>query len=960
MPDPSLIRIVGARHHNLKNISVDIPRNKLTVISGLSGSGKSSLAFDTIYAEGQRCYVESLSIRARQFLEQLPKPDVDRIEGLIPTIAIEQGHLTASPRSTVATISELYDFFRVLYARVGQPHCWKCNRPIHRQTASQIVDLGMALPEGFRLVVLAPLVHEKRGDHALLLTRLEREGFVRVRLDGHIQALEDLQSLDAGKVHTIEAVVDRLVLKPQVASRLTDSIELALRLSGGRVVLSHAAHGDGPSRDQRYSSLFACADHPGVSLPELSPRLFSFNSPHGSCPQCTGLGTALEFDPELIVPDINASLSEGAITAWRQSGRRMTALYEKVVDEFCQHFGVSPDLPFKSIPVPLRRFLLEGTSKKDQKEHGAEFEGVIPNLRRRWESSESDSVKRRLHAFLSELPCTACHGGRLCQGALSVRIDQTNLPELCSLSIQAARRFLEDVRFDGEQAIIAEPILREIRQRLGFLCDVGVEYLTLDRKGASLSGGEGQRLRLATQIGGGLSGVCYVLDEPTIGLHQHDAHRLTLSLKNLTDMGNTVIVVEHDEEVMRAADHLIDVGPGAGAHGGQIMAQGNLEDILAAEESITGQYLSGRAAIPCPQARRPMDEQNCIRIEGATAHNLKNIDVSFPLGMFVCVTGVSGSGKSTLVSQILLRALRRALTGSGTKPECLGRIEGVSRIDRIIEVDQSPIGRSPRSNPATYVGVFDQVRKLYAQTREAKIRGYQAGRFSFNIKGGRCEHCQGQGTKQIEMHFLPDVFVSCEACSGKRYNRDTLDIRYRGQSIADVLDMRIESALEFFSSFPRIEQPLRSLMDVGLGYMTLGQASNTLSGGEAQRVKLAAELGKTAAGHTIYILDEPTTGLHAADVHQLLDVLNRLVEIGHSVVVIEHNLDVIKSGDWVIDLGPEGGDGGGYVVAEGTPEQLAESADSYTGQFLAARFARSAVTETRSVHSPLRTAARKP
>ncbi len=939
MSDSAVLRIIGARQHNLRNVSLEIPRNALTVITGLSGSGKSSLAFDTIYAEGQRRYVESLSAHVRQFLQQMTKPDVDRIEGLSPTIAIEQRHVSSNPRSTVATATELYDYLRVLYARVGEPLCWECGRTIVRHSPSRIVDAAQEAPDGARLMVLAPLVCGARGNHAAVLARIAREGFVRARIDGRIVTLETPPKLNPRQAHTIEVVVDRLTVKAGISARLADSVELALRLSGGSVILSIAAGGDGTSVDQRFSTLFACSYHPEVKLPELSPRLFSFNSPHGACPACTGLGNVLEFDPDLVVPDAGRSLADGAVAAWRHSGQGMTATYRATIREFCAHFGVAPDIPFRNIPAEPRRILLEGTTEQDQAKYGASFEGVMPNLRRRWETTESESVKHRLHGYLSEAACEACGGSRLRREALAVRIAGRSIAETVRLNIETAREAFDALAFDGERRTIAEPVLREIRHRLRFLCDVGVDYLTLDRASRTLSGGESQRIHLATQIGSGLSGVCYVLDEPTIGLHQRDSQRLTASLKHLVSMGNTVIVVEHDEDLIRAADYVVDIGPGAGAHGGEIVACGSLDDLLACERSITGKYLSRRCAVPLPEERRAVDLRRSLELFGASANNLKDQDARFPLGCFVCVTGVSGSGKSTLVSDILLRALRRALTGSGPRPGAFRRLSGASQVDKVIEIDQSPIGRTPRSNPATYGGVFDLIRQLFARTREAKIRGYTAGRFSFNVKGGRCEECQGQGTKQIEMHFLPDVYVTCSACRGTRYNRETLEVRYRGKNIADVLDMRVEEARRFFDSFTKIKRLLQTLMDVGLGYVTLGQSSVTLSGGEAQRVKLAAELGKPPAGHTVYLLDEPTTGLHFADVHNLLNVLNRLVSLGHTVIVIEHNLDVIKVSDWVIDLGPEGGDRGGRIVAEGPPEAIAACPQSYTGRFLADRLA---------------------
>ena len=930
------IRIVGARQHNLKNITLEIPREQLTVITGLSGSGKSSLAFDTIYAEGQRKYVESLSAYARQFLEQMQKPDVDRIEGTTPTIAIEQRSASMNPRSTVATVTEIYDYLRVLFARVGEPRCWECGRPIGRQSTSQIVDAVLAMPGGARIQVLAPMVADKRGAHADLLARVVKEGFVRARIDGRMVKLEDAPSLATQKKHTIEVVVDRLVVKEHIQARLADSVDLSLALSDGRVTVC-VENGDGQFEDHVFSSHFACPRHADVNLPELSPRLFSFNSPHGACETCNGLGTILEFDPELIVPDKELSLSGGAILAWRHGGKRMNAVYGAMVRDFCQAFDVSPEIPFRNIPEALARILLHGTTTAEAAERGVSFEGVIPNLRRRWETTDSESVKQRMHGFLSEAPCETCHGTRLRSEALCVKVADRDIADISALSVDAAHTFFQGLTFEGEHQTIADPILREIRQRLQFLCDVGVDYLALSRGSATLSGGEAQRIRLATQIGSGLVGVCYVLDEPTIGLHQRDTQRLVGTLRRLADMGNTVIVVEHDEECISAADHIVDIGPGAGAEGGRVVAEGPLDRILACEESITARYLTGKYAIPVPDERRPVDLANAVEVRGARQNNLKNIDVRFPLGCFVCVTGVSGSGKSTLITEILHRALHRAIHGTGPRPGELERLVGASRVDRVIEIDQSPIGRTPRSNPATYVGVFDLIRQLYAQTREAKIRGYSPGRFSFNVRGGRCEDCQGQGIKRIEMHFLPDVFVECGTCKGTRYNRETLEVRYRGRNIADVLDMRVEEAGSFFENFPKIRQLLRALQDVGLGYMRLGQASTTLSGGEAQRVKLAGELGKSPTGHTMYILDEPTTGLHFADIHKLLNVLNRLVAMGHTVLCIEHNLDVIKVSDWVIDLGPEGGDAGGEVVVEGTPEDVARCSRSHTGSFLKKR-----------------------
>ena len=927
------IRIRGAREHNLKDVDIDIPRERLVVITGLSGSGKSSLAFDTIYAEGQRKYVESLSAYARQFLEQIQKPHVDHIEGLPPTLAIEQRSGLANPRSTVATTTEIYDYLRLLFARVGVPFCHKCGKRISQQTVEQMVDTILAWPADTKFMVLGPLVRGKKGEHKDVLQRVKREGFVRVRINGEIYDINNPPEIDKKARHTIEAVVDRLVVKPAIRSRLADSLETALRLSDGLVIVTHQLPGEAAWTDEVFSEKYACPDC-GISLAELEPRIFSFNSPYGACPLCGGLGIILEFDPELLVPDPSLSLATGAIDAWRRGGKRMNIFYNKLLREFCDRFAVSADAPFKDLPADIQRLLMYGTTGEDTEKYNAEFEGVIPNLQRRWEKTDSEYVKSRLHAYLSEQRCRKCKGARLQPEALSVRIAYKNIHEVVQMTIDESLRYFEDLNFAGEAAHIAEQILKEIKQRLGFLVDVGLGYLTMDRPSATLSGGEAQRIRLATQVGSGLVGVCYVLDEPTIGLHSRDNEKLIRTLRRLADMGNSVIVVEHDEEAIRAADYIIDVGPGPGAHGGEIIAHGTLEQLLRNPKSITAKYLNGTCTIPVPSRRRSVDPRKSIELTGCREHNLKNVSAKFPLGTFVCVTGVSGSGKSTLVSQTLLNALKRRLYNSKDKPGLHDSLLGAEQLDKVIEIDQSPIGRTPRSNPATYTGVFDLIRQLYARTREAKIRGYSSGRFSFNVKGGRCEACQGQGVKRIEMHFLPDVFVACEQCHGRRYNRETLEIGYKGKSIADVLDMRIEEAYQFFSNFAKIKQLLRALMDVGLGYMQLGQPSTTLSGGEAQRVKLAGELGKTATGHTVYILDEPTTGLHFADIQNLLSVLNRLADMGNTVIVIEHNLDVIKTVDWIVDLGPEGGENGGRIVAEGTPEQIADNPNSYTGMFL--------------------------
>jgi len=943
---PREIVVLGARQHNLRNIDVRIPRDKLVVITGLSGSGKSSLAFDTIYAEGQRKYVESLSAYARQFLEQLTKPDVEHIEGLPPTVAIEQRGGSRNPRSTVATTTEISDYLRLLFARVGSPHCWTCGRPITSQTVSQMVDAIMAMPEGMKFMVLAPIVRGQKGRHAELLRHVRREGFVRVRIDGRIADLREMTEIkgNKNKKHSIDVVVDRLILKETVRIRLSDSLETALNLAGGLVTISHEPSGESASKkpkapedpdnpyatwtDRLFSATYACPKHPESNLPELAPRMFSFNSPYGACEACDGLGTILEFDADLIVPDKSISLSQGAIDAWRHGGKRMNILYNRMVRRFCRHYGVPANVPWESLPDDVRDLLLNG-------DPNGKFEGVIPNLTRRWQNTDSEFVKAKLHSYLSEHPCTRCRGARLRAASLAVTIDDKNIHDVTALSIAEAKEFFESLSLDAEKARIAEMIVREIRHRLDFLVGVGLDYISLSRKSATLSGGEAQRIRLATQVGSGLVGVCYVLDEPTIGLHQKDNQRLIGTLKHLRDIGNTVIVVEHDEATIRSADQVIDMGPAAGRHGGRVVAQGTLAEICATDESVTGKYISGLMEIEPPARRRRLARKRSIELRGCRENNLKDLTVVFPLGGILCVTGVSGSGKSTLVNLTMLPALRRRVHSSKDRPGQFDKILGTGKVDKVIQIDQSPIGRTPRSNPATYTSVFDSIRQLFAKTREAKIRGYKPGRFSFNVKGGRCEACQGQGTKRIEMHFLPDVYVTCQECKGARYNRETLEVRYKGKNIADVLAMRVEEALGFFDAFPKIKQLLKALNDVGLSYVELGQSSTTLSGGEAQRVKLAGELGKTATGHTLYVLDEPTTGLHFADIHNLLNVLNRLADMGNTIIIIEHNLDVVKCADWIIDLGPEGGDAGGQIVAQGTPEQVAACKDSYTGQFLA-------------------------
>ncbi len=937
------IKIRGASQHNLKNIDVDIPRDKLVVITGISGSGKSSLAFDTIYAEGQRKYVESLSAYARQFLEQMQKPQVESIEGLPPTIAIEQRSSSSNPRSTVATTTEIYDYCRVLFARIGQPYCWICGKKIASQHASQIVDSLMALPQGTKIQICAPLVRGHKGEHREIFSQIQREGFVRALVDGVVYDVKSVPLLDKNKKHDISAVIDRLIVRDTIRIRLADSVETALKTGEGLITVltqtpgEDAQNGEGRWQTLVYSEKFACNDHPEASLEELSPRLFSFNSPYGACPECDGLGTRLEFDPDLIVPDESVSLENGAIDAWRKGGKRMNILYNRMIKRFCADFGISKSIPFCEIPPRIRKILLYGTTDEDENQYRIYFEGVIPNLHKRWHNTTSEYVKARLHSYLSEQPCSQCLGARLRKEALAVRIGEKNIYELTSLNVEKAQKFFDSLVLDTEKTHIAEQPLREIKARLKFLIDVGLGYLTLDRKSGTLSGGEAQRIRLATQVGSGLVGCCYVLDEPTIGLHRRDNDRLLGILRKLADIGNTVLVVEHDEDVISHADHIIDIGPAAGANGGELVAQGSLEDILKSERSATGAYMSGRITMELPKRRRRYNLRNCLEIRQASENNLKNIDVKFPLGTFTCVTGVSGSGKSTLITEILLKALKRKLYNSKDKPGAHKNVLGTSRIDKVIEIDQSPIGKTPRSNPATYTGVFDLIRQLFAKTREAKIRGYKPGRFSFNVKGGRCEECQGQGTKCIEMHFLPDVYVTCQACKGTRYNQETLQITYKGCNIADVLEMRIEDALKFFANFPKIVRLLKALCDVGLGYMAVGQSSTTLSGGEAQRVKLAAELGKPTASHTIYLLDEPTTGLHFADIHNLLNVLQRLVDMGNTVVVIEHNLDVIKMADYIIDLAPEGGENGGRVIAGGSPEEIISVKESYTARYLKER-----------------------
>jgi excinuclease ABC subunit A len=937
------IIIKGACEHNLQCLDVVIPREKLVVITGVSGSGKSTLAFDTIYAEGQRRYVESLSAYARQFLEQMDKPDVESIEGLSPAIAIEQKTTSKNPRSTVGTVTEIYDYLRLLFARAGQVHCPECDRAITTQTVEQMVDRILALPEGTRLLVLAPLVRGRKGEYRRELKQLQADGFARVRIDGTLFELAETPELDKQKQHTIEVVVDRLILKAGIATRLAESLETALRLAEGLVQVERvddvgAIHELPLPEPLLFSARHACIDC-GVSLPEIAPRTFSFNNPHGACPECTGLGTRRYFDPELVVPDPTLSLRRGAIAPW---ATRTGFYYLPILEALGEHYGFDLDTPYAALPDPIHQLLLHGSGEEQLRFHydqGGQriyyrrsFEGVLPNLERRLKETESEQQRERFEEFVSVRPCPTCRGARLKPAALAVRIGGSNIREVCALSVTAAQAFFAALELPPREAEIARRVLKEIRERLAFLAGVGLDYLTLDRTAGTLSGGEGQRIRLATQIGSSLVGVLYILDEPSIGLHQRDNRRLLDTLKRLRDLGNTVLVVEHDEETILEADHVIDMGPGAGVHGGRIVAEGPPSAILAAPESLTGDYLAGRLRIPLPGSR--CQPKGCLTLRGAAANNLRGIDVTIPLGVMTCVTGVSGSGKSTLIIDTLYRALAQQLHHAKERPGALTAIDGLDQLDKVIDIDQAPIGRTPRSNPATYTGVFTDIRDLFARLPEARVRGYGPGRFSFNVKGGRCEACQGDGILRIEMHFLPDVYVQCEICRGARYNRETLEVRYRGRNIAEVLAMTASQALEFLANIPVIRRKLETLCAVGLGYITLGQSATTLSGGEAQRVKLAKELSKRATGKTIYILDEPTTGLHFDDIRKLLEVLQRLVDAGNTVLIIEHNLDVIKSADYLIDLGPEGGSSGGLVVACGTPEEVAACPASHTGRYL--------------------------
>jgi excinuclease ABC subunit A len=976
MPQEELV-VRGAREHNLKNVTVAMPRDRLIVITGLSGSGKSSLAFDTIYAEGQRRYVESLSAYARQFLGEMQKPDVDQIDGLSPAISIDQKGASRNPRSTVGTVTEIYDHLRLLFARIGHPHCPTCGREIERQSVQQIVDQIYSLPEGTRLLVLAPVIKDRKTEGNREYDNIRRQGFARVRVDGEMMDLSETRPLDKYKRHSIDVVVDRFVVRhaaetpegsaaegsapaespegepggqaenrPPDASRLADSVETALRLGEGVVLVAPAPRdGEAPDfEERRYSERYSCP-YDGTTVDELEPRSFSFNSPHGACPACTGIGSRLEIDPERVIPNKNLALSEGALVPWARMAME-NSWHQKIIQAVCRQHGWDFDAPIRTLPKEALDYLLYTARgervvigyrhERGENTYDATFEGIVPNLERRYRETDSEYIKTEIERYMVARPCPVCEGRRLKPEILAVTVDGRNIWEVSTLSITSACQWVADLpgQLTDRERAIARQVLKEISARLGFLVDVGLDYLTLDRTSQTLSGGEAQRIRLATQIGSSLMGVLYILDEPSIGLHQRDNAKLIATLTRLRDLGNTVLVVEHDEETIRTADWVIDIGPGAGEHGGEIVASGPLEAVLAEPRSITGAYLRGELQVAIPATRRRGSGQLLV-VRGAREHNLKNVDVAFPLGCFVSVTGVSGSGKSTLIADVLYRALARQLTGARERAGDHDRIDGVEAIDKVIDIDQSPIGRTPRSNPATYTGLFTPIRELFAGTPEARVRGYLPGRFSFNVKGGRCEHCKGDGILKIEMQFLPDVYVPCEVCKGKRYNREALEIHYKGRSIADVLEMTIEEALDFFSAVPAVKGKLQTLYDVGLGYVHLGQPATTLSGGEAQRVKLATELSRRATGRTFYVLDEPTTGLHMADVEKLLDVLHRLVDAGNTVVVIEHNLDVVKTADWIVDLGPEGGERGGYVIAEGTPEQVAQTAGSATGEYLA-------------------------
>ena len=932
------IIVKGARANNLKNIDVTIPRDKLVVMTGLSGSGKSSLAFDTIYAEGQRRYVESLSSYARMFLGQMDKPDVDYIEGLSPAISIDQKTTSKNPRSTVGTVTEIYDYLRLLWARVGTPHCPKCGKEIRQQTIDQIIDQVLSLPEGTRIQVMAPVIRGKKGEHAKIFEDAKRSGYVRARVDGNLYELDEEIKLEKNKKHTIEIVVDRLIIRPDIQQRLTDSVETASGLTGGLVVVNLLRE----ERDLTFSQNYACEDC-GISIEELTPRMFSFNNPFGACPTCTGLGSQLKVDPELIVPDKSLSILEGAIQASGWNNIRGDGISRMYFDALAKKYHFSLTDPWETLPEDVRSIILYGTGGEKLELHYDQprgkgvlyqpFEGICNNVERRYKETQSDASKRELEELMAECPCPTCKGKRLKKESLAVTVGDKDIDALTRMSVVDELQWVDRLELTHQQHLIADRILKEIKSRLGFLQSVGLGYLTLSRSAGTLSGGESQRIRLATQIGSSLMGVLYILDEPSIGLHQRDNDKLLATLQNLRDLGNTLLVVEHDEDTMRAADYLIDIGPGAGIHGGEVVAAGTPEEVMANPNSLTGQYLSGKKRIPVPETRRPGNGKS-LKVIGAAENNLRHIDVEFPLGTFTVVTGVSGSGKSSLVNEILFKKLGVELNRMKVHPGRCDRIEGIEYLDKVVDIDQSPIGRTPRSNPATYTGLFNDIRDLFASTQEAKSRGYGPGRFSFNVRGGRCEACSGDGVLKIEMHFLPDIFVPCEVCKGRRYNRETLEVRYKGKNIADVLEMTVDEAVEFFAPLPRIRNKLQTLCDVGLGYVKLGQPSTELSGGEAQRVKLATELSKIATGKTIYILDEPTTGLHTDDVRKLLEVLQRLVDSGNTVVVIEHNLDVVKTADYLIDLGPEGGNGGGGIVCTGTPEEVAKCEGSYTGQYL--------------------------
>ena len=932
------IFIKGARENNLKNVDVEIPRDKLVVLTGLSGSGKSSLAFDTIYAEGQRRYVESLSSYARQFLGQMEKPDVDYIEGLSPAISIDQKTTSKNPRSTVGTVTEIYDYLRLLWARVGLPHCPKCGKEIQRQSIDQIVDRVMLMEDGTKFMVLAPVIRGKKGEHVKVLENARRSGFVRARIDGSLYDLSEEISLDKNKKHHIELVVDRLVMRRDLGRRITDSIEAASAQSDGLCII----HRMDDDTDTVFSQNYAC-DSCGISMPELSPRMFSFNNPYGACPQCAGLGYQLKVDPELVIPDPNKSIYDGGIQASGWGNVRNDSISRMYFEAMAARYQFNLMEPIGKLSPSVRDIILYGTKGEKLKLHYDRpngrgellqaFEGIIPNLERRYRETQSDAVRKELEEYMSSCPCPACNGERLADISRAVTVGGMSIAQFCRLSVSDGLQFMEDLQLSGNQAMIAEQILKEIKSRLHFLQSVGLQYLSLSRAAATLSGGESQRIRLATQIGSSLMGVLYILDEPSIGLHQRDNDKLLETLKHLRDLGNTLVVVEHDEDTIRAADYVIDVGPGAGVHGGEIVAKGAVNDLIAEPRSYTGQYLSGKRKIPVPTERRPGNGK-LLKVFGCRENNLQGIDVTIPLGTFTCVTGVSGSGKSSLVNEIINKRLLGVLNHARVRPGKYDRFEGEKNLDKVIDIDQSPIGRTPRSNPATYTGLFNDIRELFASTQEAKLRGYSAGRFSFNVKGGRCESCCGDGLVKIEMHFLPDMYVPCEVCHGARYNRETLEVTYKGKNIAEVLDMTAAEALDFFSNLPKLRRKVETLCEVGLGYIKLGQSSTTLSGGEAQRVKLATELARASTGKTMYILDEPTTGLHMYDVHKLIDVLHKLVDAGNTVLVIEHNLDVIKTADYLIDLGPEGGDGGGRIVATGTPEEVARNEASYTGKYL--------------------------